>query len=153
MYLFQLSCALAFCTPLVPIDYWKAALNAFQNNEEFPDPVEFASLINNKMAKIGKVDVAPNPMRTTCFKNLTFVHFTSKQHALYKRMIKLAGIYRQKQINLHLLLLKQLAQRVTVWKTTDLYAIIGIGQNNQILSFSTVKTKVSSKGKMMAVFD
>ncbi|XP_043285889.1 nibrin [Venturia canescens] len=96
----KLTCALAFGTPIVPMDFWRLALKAFGANEKMPEPASFTKHLNEKFTLFGQISLAPDSRRNNLFKGLTFVHFDSGQYSVHRRMIELAGgkslLYRQK---------------------------------------------------------
>lgn len=82
--------ALAFCTPIVTLGYWRAVLRSVESNGELPDAENFTPSINEGTINKESVSLKINARRKVIFKNVAFVCFSQAQYAL-KDIVKCAG--------------------------------------------------------------
>ncbi|KAG7210209.1 hypothetical protein KM043_011763 [Ampulex compressa] len=83
--------ALASAIPIVSIDFWVKMENAFENGNEFPDANDYIPKISDAMVHKQYVSLGRNEKRKSLFKNLIFVHFTTRQYKMLGKMINMAG--------------------------------------------------------------
>ena len=83
--------AMASAVPIVTLSYWEGVKRAVHNGEELPDTNDFAPPISESLVIKGKISLRQNEERKTLFRNLLFVHFSTRQYKTCGRMIKMAG--------------------------------------------------------------
>ncbi|XP_076680154.1 nibrin isoform X2 [Andrena cerasifolii] len=83
--------AMASTVPIVTLSYWEQVKRAVHNGEELPDADEFTPQISESLVIKGKVSLRRNEKRRTLFRNLLFVHFSTRQYKMCGRIIRMAG--------------------------------------------------------------
>ncbi|XP_043581177.1 nibrin [Bombus pyrosoma] len=87
----KLASAMASALPIVTMKYWDEVKSAIDNSQQLPDSNNFVPPISEPLIAKRKVLISPNEKRTTLFKNLTFIHFSTTQYRKYKKIIRIAG--------------------------------------------------------------
>lgn len=82
---------MAAAIPIVTIAYWEQFKFAIDNNEEFPDPMDFVPKISEALVDKQKYLLSPNDKRKTVLQNLIFVYFSTLQYKIYAKIVNMAG--------------------------------------------------------------
>ncbi|XP_031837377.1 nibrin [Nomia melanderi] len=83
--------AMASAVPIVNLSYWEETKCAVDNGKELPKPIDFVPPIKETLVNSGNASLSVNEKRQTLFKNLIFVHFSTRQFKMFGRMINMAG--------------------------------------------------------------
>lgn len=87
----KVTCAMAYAIPIITMDYWDAVKIAIDNGQDLPEIENFVPPISESLINKQKLSLFPNIKRTKLFKDLIFIHFSTIQFKIYKKIIKMAG--------------------------------------------------------------
>ncbi|XP_006623771.1 nibrin isoform X2 [Apis dorsata] len=87
----KVTCAMAYAIPIITMDYWDAVKIAIDNGQDLPEIENFVPPIGESLINKQKLSLFPNINRTKLFKDLIFIHFSTIQFKIYKKIIKMAG--------------------------------------------------------------
>ncbi|XP_043481589.1 nibrin [Leptopilina heterotoma] len=87
----KIAIALVNCVPIVGIEYWEAVKIAVKENKDLPKFSDYILPISEDIIDNTKVSLAPNKIRRSLFKDLTFLFFSYSQLNIYKKIVNDAG--------------------------------------------------------------